>query len=114
MERRKGRRYSLSAPAFCWWKHADGESRVTQCTTRDLSHRGAFIFSALLPSPGAYVEVDVYLPSLTMSRSVHLHGEGRVLRTRQAGTDPSGFAAEVQFQTENSDDSIILGPERIQ
>ena len=92
MERRKGRRYPLRAPAFCWWRHADGETRVTQGTSRDLSHRGAFIFSVSLPSPGAHVEVDVYLPSTGLTpRSVQLHGEGTVLRVSQPGNHQSGL-----------------------
>jgi len=115
MERRKSKRYLVSAPAFCWWEHADGESKVTQGTTRDISHRGAFIFSKSLPSPGAYLEVDVYLPSVGLTpRSVQLHGEGRVLRVSQVGTDQSGFAAEVLFHTEGSDAAVIFGPKRIQ
>ena len=115
MERRKNRRYSVSAPAFCWWEHAEGKSEVAQGTTRDISHRGAFIFSMLLPSPGAHIEVDVYLPSVGLTpRSVRLHGEGRVLRVSQAESDPSGFAAEMLFHTESSDAAIILGAKKIQ
>lgn len=72
---------------------------------------GAFIDSGfLLPSPGAHIEVDVYLPPLSpTARSVQLHGEGRVLRVNPAGTDPPGFAAEVLFHTESSDAAFILG-----
>ena len=116
MERRKSRRYCLRARAFCWWKHADGEAKVTPCSTRDISYRGAFIVSEfLLPSPGAHIEVDVYLPPVgPAARSVQLHGEGTVLRVSPAGTDQPGFAAEVLFHTESSDVTLILGPNSIQ
>lgn len=115
MERRKSNRYFLSTPAFCWWEHADGETHLAQGTARDLSHRGAFIVSESLPSPGAYVEVDVYLPSVDLTPcSVRLHGEGRVLRVSQAGTGPSGFAAELMFHTESSNAALILGAKMIQ
>ena len=115
MERRKSRRYLLSVPAFCWWRHADGETRVTQGTTRNLSHRGAFIISESLPSPGVHVEVDVYLPSVGLTpRSVQLHGEGTVLRVSQAGSGQSGFAAEMVFSTEGSDAAITPSSNKIQ
>ena len=93
----------------------NGETKVALCTTRDISHCGAFIVSELLPSPGAHIEVDVYLPPVgPTARSVQLHGEGTVLRVSPAGTDQPGFAAEVLFHTESSDAAVILGPNRIQ
>ena len=115
MERRNSRRYRISAPAFCWWQHSDGELQVTRGTTVDISHRGTFIVSKSLPSPGAHVELYVYLPSVGLPpRFARLHGEGTVLRVSRAGAGQSGFAADVTFQTESSDASIISGPKRIQ
>ena len=90
----------------------NGETKVALCTTRDISHCGAFIVSEF---PGAHIEVDVYLPPVGLTaRSVQLHGEGTVLRVSPTGTDQPGFAAEVLFHIESSDAAVILGPNRIQ
>jgi len=103
MELRKSRRYRLNAPVFCWWKGADETLREACGTTRDISYRGVSVSAALLPSPGACVQLDVYLPSEGLTpRSVHLHGEGTVIRVGEIGAGESGFAAEVTFHTEGS------------
>jgi hypothetical protein len=112
---RKGKRYGLSAPAFYWFERADGTLQEAQGTTRDISGRGVFVVAELLPSPGAHVKLDVYLPSVGLRpRSVQLHGEGTVLRVGEVGTNHSGFAAEVLFHTESYDAATVLGPKGIQ
>jgi len=115
MDRRKDKRYRLSAPAFYWWSHADGMLQEAQGTTQDIGARGVFIVAELLPPSGAHVELDVYLPSMGLTpRSVQLHGGGRVLRAGEVASSQSGFAAEVVFQTERSDAATVLGSKGIQ
>ena len=110
MELRKSRRYCLSAPAFYCWERADGILHEAQGTIRDISSRGVFVIAEALPPPGAHLELNVYLPSLSGTpRSVQLTGEGTVLRVGRAGVGQAGFAAEVLFHTESSDSGTVLG-----
>ena len=77
---------------------------------RDISSRGVFILAEVLPSPGAHLELNVYLPSLSGTpRSVQLSGEGTVLRVARGEVGQSGFAAEVIFHAESSDSATVLG-----
>ena len=110
MERRKTKRYRLSAPAFYCWERADGILQEAQGRVRDISSRGVFILAEALPSPGAHLELNVYLPSLGGTpRSVQLSGEGTVLRAGRSEVGQSGFAAEVIFHAESSDSATVLG-----
>src|SRR5271167_4431287 len=100
MELRKAKRYRLEGPAHFSWEGLNGMLQEAEGATRDISLRGIFIFADLAPQPEAYVEVDVYLPSVTGSpKAVHLHGEGKVLRIEERRGAVQGFAADVVFQT---------------
>lgn len=112
MELRKGKRFNLAAPAFFCWERSDGTLQDNQGTTRDISSRGVFVICSSSPPLGAHVELEVYLPARNgMPRAVQLHGEGEVLRVDRDGDRAKGFAAEVIFQTENSNGMTVLNPE---
>ncbi len=84
-------------------------------TVRDISDRGVFVSGEVIPPAGARLDVDVYLPSLQSSgSSVHLHGEGIVVRVDRRAEIPKGFAAAVSFQTEGAAGPTILSPRDIQ
>jgi hypothetical protein len=92
----------MSAPVFFSWLDQDGTLHDQSGTTRDVSMAGAFIVADTVPSLGATVGVDIYLPYDKTGRIVELHGEGKVSRVEGAGRTSSGFAAEVMFQTPSS------------
>jgi hypothetical protein len=115
MKLRKPKRYRLEAPAHFSWEGMNGMLLEAEGATRDISLRGIFILADLAPQPEAYVEVDVYLPSVTGSpKAVHLHGEGKVLRVEKRTGVVQGFAADVVFQTDTSDGETILNPRKVQ
>jgi len=111
-ELRRAKRYPLRVPVTFWLERGDGISKA-QGTTRDISYRGVFIVSDLLPLVGAHLDVEVYLPSMSApSNLVELHGEGKVVRTSRRRGSESGFAAEAVFRmAEGSAGSIVSGAE---
>ena len=83
-------------------------------TIRDISDRGVFVSGRVIPPAGARLEVDVYLPSLESGgSSVHLHGEGVVVRVDQRVESLRGFAAAVSFQTEGAAGPMAMNPRDI-
>lgn len=109
MERRKAKRYLLSAPTIFRWASSEGIPQKGEGTTRDISANGVFVLSKLGPQPGADIEIDVYLPSLGgRPRSVQLRGKGKVIRNVNSGSPETGFAAEVFFDSDNSDPEILM------
>jgi hypothetical protein len=112
VERRRSRRFRLSAPAVFCWAGSDGILHEHAGATRDISKAGALVISDLVPPSSCPVEVDVYLPRETAGRGLQLHGEGRVVRVEAEGTSGSGFATEATFQTELPNNlTMFLGPE---
>ena len=108
MELRKAKRYLLSALTSFRWKTSDGVPQKGQGTTRDISANGVFVLSKLGPQLGAHVELDMYLPSLSGNpKSVHLHGEGKVVRKVSDDSSETAFASAVIFGTDNSDSNIL-------
>lgn len=68
--------------------------------TRDISLHGIFVWALCVPTPGAVIEVNVYIPSLVPSGApVRLKGTGTVLRVDPPDSQPKGFVAELNFQT---------------
>ncbi len=114
MELRKSRRYRLSAPAFFCWESSSGTLQDGKGQTHDISVTGAFVTTETAPPWGARLELIVYLPSLQgTGNAVQLRSEGRVTRVVQE-SDPKGFAAEVIFQSETSDEPTILNSNKSQ
>ena len=109
MDLRRTNRYRVSAPAFFCWEPPGGILQQGKGTTRDISATGVFVAAERTPSVGLHIELDVYLPAVSgRPRSVQLHGEGKVLRVEGREGAPTGFAAEVLFQTESSGGPTIL------
>ena len=119
-ERRKAKRYQLSAPVFFSWERSDGKLQACEGVTRDICMRGIFVMAADVPEVGAYIELDAYMPAVSergrtmRGRTVKLHGEGRVLRVEAELRAGRGFAAEVFFQSEPQSSDTVLGPLRTQ
>jgi len=106
-ELRKAKRYPLRVPVTFCWEDEGGILQEAQGTTLDISDRGLFVISDLLPQVGTHLEVDVYLPSVRGEpKSVRLRGEGKVVRATKKGPE-SGFGAEVALQTEISGGSVF-------
>ena len=101
-DRRRAKRYPLRvAVTFCW-KRKGGILQTARGITLDISYRGLFILSDLSPLVGAHLKLEVYLPSVRgAAKSVRLHGEGKVIRTKRKGP-VLGFGAEVVLQNETS------------
>lgn len=109
MELRKVKRFDLRAPAFFCWTSSDGTLQDGEGTTHDIGARGVFVVCNCSPPLGGHIELDIYLPAPSGApRSVQLHGEGKVLRVDRADGVSNGFAAEVVFQTENSNGIAAL------
>jgi len=109
MELRKARRYQLSASVFFWWENSNGVLQEGRGTTRDISATSAFVVTHTLPPTGVQLQVDVHLSSVEAgSKGAQLHGEGKVIRVERRNIHNEGFAAEVVFQAESSDEATIL------
>lgn len=115
VELRKSRRYRLNADASFSWVRPDGLMQEGNGTIRDISDRGVFVHGEVIPPAGARLDVDVYLPSLESGgSSVHLHGEGIVVRVARPAETSRGFAATVSFQTEGASGTTVVNPRDIQ
>lgn len=105
VERRKLCRYHISAPATFKWQYSDGSWHEAGGVTRDISGNGVFILTSAVPLPGALIDIVVKMPGLGGDRvAVPLHGLGTVLRAQRAGDEPWGFAADIVFHPEKSND----------
>jgi PilZ domain len=115
VELRKSRRYKLEAPVLFLWERPDGVLEEDKGTIRDISDRGVFISVGVAPAVGSHVDIDVYLPSSEITRgSVHLHGEGIVVRLEREMEGAKGFAATVAFQTEGASGPTMVNPKTLQ
>lgn len=84
-------RYSLDAHVDFSWKDRGGAARREFGSTRDISHRGAFILAPVCPSAGASVLLKIRLPTLLgETRRLRMDTEGRVLRVEPAGNGQGG------------------------
>jgi hypothetical protein len=100
-ELRKANRYQLTALVFFSWRHPDGRFLQLTGVTQDISMRGISFLTADAVEVGAYIELDVYLPSLhRQGRGMKLHGEGTVLRVESLSIVEKKIAAEVMFESE--------------
>jgi hypothetical protein len=103
---RRAKRYPMSAAVSFCWDPGDGVLREGQGTTLDISSSGVFVITDLALPLGGRLELEIYLrPTGRDSKFVRFHGEGKVVRAAQKGSE-SGFAAEVLFQPEGSDSAL--------
>ena len=100
-ERRKSNRYQLAALVCASWRQPDGNFSKVTGITRDISMRGISFLAATTIEVGAYIELEVYLPSLNShGRGMKLHGEGTVVRVEPLGCIEKRIAADVLFEME--------------
>jgi hypothetical protein len=114
LDLRRAKRYVVNAVVSFCWDPGNGALREGRGTTLDISSRGVFVTTAVVPQAGVQLELDIDLRSLTPEwKPLRFHGEGKVVRTIERGLD-SGFAAEVLFQTETSEATFSAYHSRIQ
>lgn len=100
-ELRKSNRYLLSTLVFVSWRDPNGRLVTISGITRDISMQDISFLAATAIEVGAYIELDVYLPSQNNHRrGVMLHGEGTIVRVEPLGAVEKMIAAEVLFETE--------------
>jgi hypothetical protein len=95
MERRGATRFRLRLAVVFSWRDEQGIVQGSEGWSRDLSSRGIYVRSDMVPPVGAAVEMNVFLPEPGYQiRAAELHAKGLVVRIdRRAGTQSSGFAA---------------------
>ena len=91
---RKYKRYRLEIPVIFSLKGAREIGEQQTGVTRDLSSRGAFIFTAAPPLLDANVKLKAFLPpSSSAAPPLRIQGEGQVVRVEPAhGGYRAGFA----------------------
>jgi len=100
-ELRRAKRYQLTALVFFKWPQPDGTLLQFAGVTQDISMRGISFLTSDTVEVGAYIELDVYLPSLhSQGREMKLHGEGTVLRIESSDGVEKKIAATVLFESE--------------
>lgn len=108
IELRKAARYQLSAPAHFLWASQNGKPQRGEGVTRDMNAFGVYVLTDARPPVGALVQLDILLPKLVgPGFGMSLAGEGVVVRvepkgSQGAGTNEAGFAASVQFHSEET------------
>lgn len=111
-ELRRSRRYPLGVPAYFCWEGPHGVLQQGLGLTRDVSVIGVLIATELLPECGSHLELEICLPSLVGTDStVHLRGEGRVIRVERHKGKAGEFAAEVILQPPTPSEVKALGSE---
>jgi hypothetical protein len=99
LERRKQIRFVLRAPVYFLWKNRDGVVQEGQGFTRDISFRGAYIYTESQPPKDAEIDIDILLPWLPGEHStVHMSGKAKVIRVETIAIDEhsGGFVAEAE------------------
>ena len=95
MQPRKHFRYRLEIPVSFFWKVALDTQHEGTGITRDMSVRGAFVYTTSPPPMESAIEIKAFLPSgrgaVPMAR---IYGRSRVLRVEAAhdGESRAGFA----------------------
>jgi len=93
VELRVALRYALSADVLLSWEehgaHAKGKG-----VTRDMSIRGLFVYSRVLPPEKVPIRLEVVFPPLQGDAPIRIKVRGQVVRVEKEPTEPShnGFA----------------------
>jgi|SRR5579862_9861409 hypothetical protein len=94
LERRSGQRFDFNLPVSL----SLSDDRRGNGFTQNLSARGVFFCTGLSLSEGELVELTLAMPSeITLSESMRVRCQGRILRVLPAGNQAKYFAA-VQFE----------------
>ena len=91
---RKNMRYPVKAPVSFWWNDENGNQRLGEGTSRDVSETGTFVFAPSCPPVGADIALRIFLVALPgATRILRMEVDGRVLRVEQAtAAGRCGFA----------------------
>ena len=95
MQPRKSFRYRLEVPVSFIWKVARESQHEGNGLTRDMSVRGAFVYTTNPPTMESDIEIEAFLPSGRGAvPPARIHGRGRVSRVEaaQGGDSRAGFA----------------------
>lgn len=86
-ERRRSKRYSVTAPVVVTWKGRNGRRKTAQGMTRDICLKGLFVATDTCPPVSSVVRCEVLLPELEGSQApvarFVLQAVGRVVRTER-------------------------------
>ena len=111
---RSARRYELSAPVSFSWSIRGGPVQTAEGLTREISHRGVWIWTKNCPPVEALIQMTVSLPRINGSVcAMSIAGEGIVVRVQTNNMTMTsrfctGFAASVNFCLEQSRNSELL------
>jgi len=92
---REAVRYPVRASVLFSWDEARGIHLEGTGVTRDMSIKGVFVYSMVLPPKNASVDMEVAFPPLRENAPpVRIHVRGRIVRTESNRVDPvhAGFA----------------------
>ena len=92
---RKHNRYPLQVPVLFSWKDAQEIRHQGIGLTRDISVRGAFVFTASPPPLNTELDFNGFLPRIRGAvQSLRISGRGQVVRVDQVigGEASKGFA----------------------
>src|ERR1700758_2776906 len=107
MQLRGASRYPVRASVLFSWDEERGIHLEGTGVTRDMSIKGVFVYSMVLPSKNASVAMEVAFPPLRENAPpVRIHVRGRIVRTESNTVDPvhAGFAI-------TSESTILRGGE---
>jgi len=81
VQTRKHNRYPLGVPVIFSWLDAEEVRQVGIGLTRDISVRGAFVFTASPPPLQADIKLKGFLPQVRGAvQSLRIYGQGQVVR----------------------------------
>jgi PilZ domain len=99
-QRRKNIRFPLKASVVYSWVDATGSKRQGQGQTVNISERGAFIASPLLPPEGTTIELRFFLRAISTDhpKAIEFLMKATVIRveSEDVGSVGNGFAVEAQ------------------
>jgi hypothetical protein len=107
MQLRGASRYPVRANVLFSWDEERGIHLEGTGVTRDMSIKGVFVYSMVLPPKNASVAMEVAFPPLRENAPpVRIHVRGRIVRTESNTVDPvhAGFAI-------TSESTILRGGE---
>jgi hypothetical protein len=107
MQLRGASRYPVKASVHFSWDEERGIHLEGMGVTRDMSTKGVFVYSMVLPPKNASVDMEVAFPPLRENAPpVRIHVRGRIVRTESNTLDPvlGGFAI-------TSESTILRGGE---
>ena len=111
LEKRRTRRYELTAPVNYWWPGPSGSVQASRGMTLDISNSGVMIIAGKSPPMGVRIQATIHIARHGGGVvPLELHGEGIVVRIEPGtATQPSqrskGFAATMHFYSELSNES---------